>query len=73
MRTGASFAEVVLRHTLLYRVEQVFLVHRESGLLLHHLTAQSIAAQAPDMVAGMLTAIQDFARDSFQVAQESNT
>ncbi|MBK7349140.1 MAG: hypothetical protein IPI92_04665 [Gemmatimonadetes bacterium] len=70
MRTGASFAEVVLRHTLLYRVEQVFLVHRESGLLLHHLTAQSIAAQAPDMVAGMLTAIQDFARDSFQVAQE---
>lgn len=70
VRTGTSFAEVVLRHTLLYRVEQVFLVHRESGLLLQHLTAPSIAAQPPDMVAGMLTAIQDFARDSFQVAQE---
>jgi OOP family OmpA-OmpF porin len=70
VRTGTSFAEVVLRHSLLYRVEQVFLVHRESGLLLQHLTAPSIAAQPPDMVAGMLTAIQDFARDSFQVDQE---
>ncbi len=69
-RSGTSYPEVVLRHTLLYRVEQVFLVHRESGLLLQHLTAPSIAAQPPDMVAGMLTAIQDFARDSFQVAPE---
>lgn len=70
IRTGTSFAEVVLRHSLVYRVEQVFLVHRESGLLLQHLTAPSVAAQPPDMVAGMLTAIQDFARDSFQMAQE---
>ena len=70
LRTGSSYGEVVLRHTLLYRVEQVFLVHRESGLLLAHLTTPTVDAQAPDMVAGMLTAIQDFARDSFQVAQE---
>ncbi len=70
LRTGTSFAEVVLRHSLLYRVEQVFLVHRESGLLLQHVTAPSTAAQPPDMVAGMLTAIQDFTRDSFGVAQE---
>ncbi len=27
-RTGKSFAEVVLLHTLLYRVEQVFLIHK---------------------------------------------
>ncbi len=70
VRTGTSFAEVVLRHSLLYRVEQLFLVHRESGLLLQHVTAPSVASQPPDMVAGMLTAIQDFTRDSFGVAQE---
>jgi OOP family OmpA-OmpF porin len=70
IRTGSSFAEVVLRHSLLYRVEQLFLVYRESGLLLQHLTAPSVAAQPPDMVAGMLTAIQDFTRDSFHVDQE---
>src|SRR5688572_18709081 len=32
-RTGKSFAEVVLLKTLVYRVEQVFLIERESGLL----------------------------------------
>jgi len=65
MRTGKPFAEVVLRHTLLYRVEQVFLIHRETGLLLQHVVAPAIASQSPDMVSGMLTAIQDFVRDSF--------
>jgi len=33
-RTGRSFAEVVLAHTLVFRVEQVFLIHRRTGLLL---------------------------------------
>jgi len=72
IRSGTSFGEVVLRHTLRYRVEQVFLVHRESGLLLQHVTAPSVAAPAADMVAGMLTAINDFARDSFRIGQEES-
>jgi hypothetical protein len=33
-RTGKPFAEVVLLHSLIYRVEQVFLIHRQSGVLL---------------------------------------
>jgi outer membrane protein OmpA-like peptidoglycan-associated protein len=65
LRTGKSFAEVILSHTLLYRVEQVFLIHQETGLLLHHVAATAIVSQDADMVSGMLTAIQDFVRDSF--------
>ncbi len=65
LRTGRSFSEVVLLHTLLYRVEQVFLIHRETGLLLHHLSAGESAVHDADMVSGMLTAIQDFVKDSF--------
>ncbi|HEX8137743.1 MAG TPA: OmpA family protein [Pyrinomonadaceae bacterium] len=68
-RTGRSFAEVVLLHTLLYRVEQVFLIHRETGLLLGHVTAGESAVQDADMVSGMLTAIQDFVHDSFSAGQ----
>lgn len=64
-RTGRSFAEVVLLNTLVYRVEQVFLIHAQSGLLLQHVTAEAVASQDADMVSGMLTAIRDFARDSF--------
>jgi OOP family OmpA-OmpF porin len=65
IRTGRSFAEVVMLHTLVYRVEQLFLLHRESGVVLKHLTADGIVAQDADLVSGMLTAIQDFVHDSF--------
>ena len=67
-RTGKSFAEVVLAHTLLYRVEQVFLIHKQTGLLLQHVVAPQIQAKDASMVSGMLTAIQDFAQDSFRVS-----
>lgn len=65
LRTGKSFAEVVISHTLLYRVEQVFLIHRETGLLLQHVQAGAAPVQDADLVSGMLTAIQDFVHDSF--------
>jgi outer membrane protein OmpA-like peptidoglycan-associated protein len=65
LRTGKSFAEVVMLHTLLYSVEQVFLIHKETGLLLKHVTAGTVPVQDADMVSGMLTAIQDFVHDSF--------
>jgi outer membrane protein OmpA-like peptidoglycan-associated protein len=69
-RTGKPFAEVVLLHTLLYRVEQVFLIHRETGLLLQHVVAGGASVQDADMVSGMLTAIQDFVHDSFNSPAE---
>lgn len=68
-RTGKPFAEVVLLHTLLYRVEQLFLIHKETGLLLQQATASHVAAQDADMVSGMLTAIQDFVHDSFHTPE----
>jgi outer membrane protein OmpA-like peptidoglycan-associated protein len=71
-RTGRPFAEIVLMHSLLYRVEQVFLIHRETGLVLNHVVAHSAPAQDADMVAGLLSAIQQFARDSFQSGKTEN-
>jgi OOP family OmpA-OmpF porin len=65
-RSGRPFAEVVLLHTLVYQVEQVFLIHRETGLLLAHAAIPGIDASDADVVAPMLTAIQDVARDCFQ-------
>ena len=66
-RTGKSFAEVVMLRTLLYQVEQVFLIHKSSGLVLQHIVAETAIAQDPDLVSAMLTAIQDFVKDSFTV------
>lgn len=72
LRTGRSFAEVVLLNTLLYRVEQVFLIARDSGLLLQHVKSSAVTASDADMVSGMLTAIRDFARDSFSVSEHES-
>ena len=70
MRTGRPFSEVVLLHTLIYRVEQVFLIHRGTGLLLRQVAAGGVLVQDADMVSGMLTAIQDFVHDSFTSKKE---
>jgi len=69
-RTGRSFGEVVLSRSLLYRVEQLFLIHRETGLLIEHRTAPGVQALSPEMVASMMTALGDFARDSFRVSDQ---
>lgn len=72
LRAGKPFSEIVLLHTLLYRVEQVFFVHAETGLVLAHVVAEGVESQDADMVSGMLTAIQDFARDSFSSNREGD-
>jgi outer membrane protein OmpA-like peptidoglycan-associated protein len=69
LRTGRSFSEIVLLHSLVFRVEQVFLIHKKTGLPLAHAVAPAVAMQDASLVSGMLSAIQDFVRDSFASAQ----
>ena len=64
-RTGRPFSEIVLANIFVYRTEQVLLVHRDTGLLLCEVTAPELSATSPELVSAMLTAIQDFVRDSF--------
>lgn len=66
-RTGIPFAQIALLHSLVYQVEQVLLIHRESGLLLSHLQHDGGNHQNPDLVSSMLAAINDFVGDSFEV------
>ena len=68
-RTGERYADVVIKHALVYRVEQVFLIHAETGLLLAHVTAPGLDVPDADLISGMLTAIQDFVLDSFRPAE----
>ena len=65
LRTGKPFSEIVMLHTLVYRVEQIYLIHNETGLVLTHVINSGVASNDADMVSGMLTAIQDFAKDCF--------
>jgi outer membrane protein OmpA-like peptidoglycan-associated protein len=69
LRTGRTFSEIILLHSLVFRVEQVFLIHKKTGLPLAHAVAPSVAMQDASLVSGMLSAIQDFVRDSFHSAK----
>jgi outer membrane protein OmpA-like peptidoglycan-associated protein len=74
-RTGTPYAEIVVLRSLLYRVEQVFLIHRNTGLLLQCVASHSVEGSQiknPELVSGMLTAIQDFVRDSVSGASAEN-
>ena len=70
-RTKRPFAEIVLIHSLIYRVEQVFLIHRETGLLLEQVVNEPSLLPDADLVSSMLTAIKDFMGDLFH-AHEQN-
>ncbi|MBL8244716.1 MAG: hypothetical protein JNL89_11015, partial [Rhodanobacteraceae bacterium] len=63
-RSGVPFAQVVMKHSLRYRIDHLFLIERESGLLLHRHSAPELPDLDADAIAGMLTAIGDFVRDS---------
>ncbi|MDR2387592.1 MAG: hypothetical protein LBE80_08425, partial [Deltaproteobacteria bacterium] len=69
LRVRKPFSEIVLLHTLLYHVEEIYLIHASSGLVLDHLVYEGGETRDSDLVAGMFTAIQDFVKDSFATAQ----
>lgn len=63
-RTGVPYPQVVLKHTLRYRIDHLFLIEAGSGLVIHRESAPELSDLDSDAVAGMLTAIQQFVRDS---------
>ena len=69
IRIGRPYAEVALLRSLVYRVEQVFLIHLKTSLVLQHVVDPAVVTQDADMVSSMLSAIRDFVRDSFSTQQ----
>ncbi len=65
IRTGLPFHEIVLKHTLVYRVEQVFLIQHKTGVLIAHAAHPDVTIKDSDAVSAMFTAIRDFVSDSF--------
>ncbi|MCB1063273.1 MAG: hypothetical protein KDN20_10175 [Verrucomicrobiae bacterium] len=64
---GKSYSEYVLLKTRSFRVEEVYLMQRDTGLLLLHAARnpEEEADGEADLVSGMFTAIRSFVRDSF--------
>jgi len=72
MFSGMSYAEIVLSNAYIFRVRQVFLIHKQSGILLNEISdGEDSVAKDADMVSSMLSAIKDFVQDSFKVEQNN--
>jgi len=67
---GVSSADASLRAMLPFEVREIFLVHRETGLLLRHISRDPNVGQDSDLVGSMLTAIRDFVQDAFGRGRE---
>jgi hypothetical protein len=63
--SGISDAEIALRESLPFAITEILLIHRETGLLLCHVSRNPDIASDSDLVSGMLTAIGDFVQDAF--------
>ena len=65
MRTGKSFGEIALLRSLRYKVQQVFLIQRQTGLVLQYLGAPGEGISEAELASSMLTALGDFVTDVF--------
>lgn len=69
-KAGVSYSHYLLLHQLVYRVEQIFFIEKESGILLDHVYHPEVEIRDPDLIGAMLTAINDFATDSLSSGEE---
>jgi len=69
-RSGKRYSEIAMMESLLFEVEDVLLIDRHAGLLIAHVSRSSVVSD-PAIVSGMLTAIRDFVKDSFDTGDDS--
>ncbi|GAB4538028.1 MAG: hypothetical protein Fur002_00820 [Anaerolineales bacterium] len=67
---GVSPAQLAMRDALPFSIKEIFLIQRETGLLLAHSHPGSSDIVDSDIISGMLTAIRDFVKDSFGQGKE---
>ncbi len=70
-RTGVPYAELALRQSLVYRVEHVYLIHRDTGLLIKEISSSDTQTLDSDAIGAMFSAIQSFVQDSFTAGNDS--
>ncbi len=61
-----------LRDMLPFQVQEILLIHKDTGLLIHHLSTINTLTDA-DIISGMLTAIRSYVQDSFGSTQEGGS
>jgi outer membrane protein OmpA-like peptidoglycan-associated protein len=60
---GVSEAELIFKESMPFAVQAIFLIHKDSGLIISEVQPPETQRLESEMVAGMLTAIRSFVND----------
>lgn len=66
-KAGITYAEMIFKKTISYKVQELFVIHRKSGILIHHV-GDNATLLDNNAISGMLTVIQDFISDSIKTS-----
>ena len=64
--SGVSAADIILQESFPFSLDEIFLIHEKSGILISHVSSTQNLSSDADLISGMLTAIKDFVADSFK-------
>ena len=64
--SGVSAADIILQESFPFSLDEIFLIHEKTGILISHVSSTSNLSSDADLISGMLTAIKDFVADSFK-------
>ncbi len=68
---GVPEGALIIKDALPFKIEEMFLIHRQSGTLIAHVSSQDAAVKVDqELIAGMLTAIRDFASEAFSAGKD---
>ncbi len=67
---GVSEAELIFKESIGYYVRAIFLIDKDSGLVIQEIQVPGSEHLDSDMLAGMLTAIRSFANDCISTSSE---
>ena len=66
-QSGVRYSEYVASQIYQYQVQQLLVIHRETGTLLHSISSDPEKEKDADLISSMLVAINDFVADAFGV------
>ncbi len=64
--SGVSTGDLILQESFPFSVNEIFLIHEESGILIVHESSTHSDINDADLISGMLTAIKTFVAESFK-------
>lgn len=68
---GVPEGTLIIKDALPFKIQEMFLIHQDSGTLIAHVSCQDAAVKVDqELIGGMVTAIRDFASEAFSAGKD---